>query len=50
MNMYRKSHRQSSYLERFNWTYREKILSLFIFETLRQVRELTQRWLWVYNH
>lgn len=41
---------QNGYVERFNRTYREEVLDLFVFDSLRQARELTQAWLWVYNN
>jgi len=40
---------QNSYIERFNRTYREEILDFYIFRTLNEVREVTDRWLTEYN-
>lgn len=41
---------QNGFIERFNRTYREAVLDMYIFETLDQVREHTQRWLDSYNN
>ena len=40
---------QNGYIERFNRTYREEVLSNYLFENLEQVREITYRWLVCYN-
>lgn len=41
---------QNGLIERFNKTYCTEVLDAWIFETLDQVRELTQEWMWRYNH
>ena len=41
---------QNGYVERFNRTYRQAILDMYIFESLDQVRELTAKWIDFYNH
>lgn len=40
---------QNSYVERFNKTYRNEILDFYIFNTLSEVREITDNWLNEYN-
>ncbi|MBK7513911.1 MAG: transposase [Chloracidobacterium sp.] len=40
---------QNGYVERFNRTYRQAILDMYIFESLDQVRELTAKWIDFYN-
>lgn len=41
---------QNAYVERFNRTYREEVLDFYIFSTLKEVRDITQRWLDQYNN
>ena len=40
---------QNGYVERFNRTYREKLLNSHIFESLGEVRRMTVDWLTRYN-
>jgi putative transposase len=40
---------QNAYIERFNRTFREEVLSLYMFQNLREVREATHWWRIDYN-
>ena len=40
---------QNSFVERFNRTYREEILDMYVFKTLNEVREITESWVRQYN-
>lgn len=40
---------QNSYVERFNRTYRDEILNMYLFRTLNEVREITDNWMQEYN-
>lgn len=40
---------QNAFIERFNRTYCIEILDFYLFRTLNEVREITERWLHEYN-
>jgi putative transposase len=40
---------QNSYIERFNRTYRDEVLNMYMFRTLNEVREITENWIRQYN-
>ena len=40
---------QNGFIERFNRSYREAVLDMFVFQTLNEVHEQTEKWLQEYN-
>jgi len=40
---------QNSYVERFNRTFREEVLDMYVFRYLSEVREITENWITEYN-
>lgn len=40
---------QHAFIERFNRTYRDEVLDAYVFESIEQVREVTEAWLREYN-
>jgi len=40
---------QNGFIERFNRTYREEVLDMYVFHTIREVRTITGNWLPDYN-
>ena len=41
---------QNAFVERFNKTYRTEVLNCYVFDSLKEVRDMTADWLYRYNH
>ncbi|HIW20752.1 MAG TPA: transposase, partial [Candidatus Dorea intestinavium] len=41
---------QNAYIERFNRTVREELLSNYLFETINEVQIYSTKWLWISNN
>lgn len=41
---------QNGYIERFNRTYRESVLDLYLFDSVEEAQRITDEWLIKYNH
>ncbi|PZU82746.1 MAG: hypothetical protein DI529_13780 [Chryseobacterium sp.] len=41
---------QNSLVERFNRTFRTEFLDVYLFENIRQMRNYSEIWMWMYNN
>lgn len=41
---------QNAYIERFNGSYRYEILNAYTFSRMKEVRQITERWMHEYNN
>tara|TARA_B110000211_G_scaffold64688_1_gene74353 strand:+ start:11823 stop:11999 length:177 start_codon:yes stop_codon:yes gene_type:complete len=44
------THYQNGFVERFNRSYREEVLDLYLFESLHEALEIIEEWLDIYNY
>jgi len=40
---------RNAFIERFNRTYRNEVLNLYLFRSLEEVREITAKWMTIYS-
>ena len=40
---------QNAFIERFNKTYCHKVLNAYLFENLKEVRDISENWITIYN-
>lgn len=41
---------QNAYIERFNRTYRQDILDMYLFSSIKEAQKITHNWLYIYNY
>ena len=40
---------ENAFIERFNRTYRTEVLDAWVFTSLREVRDISEQWMTIYN-